>query len=196
MSLRSYVFTALSNGIYMAFGGEFIEKIEYYVKRKQNCVFAAYLTEAGVYFKIISEDDFDGHIDEYIASVDIDWEIESSQINSEIARKMAKELLESFEADVVMRWKEGRLDSQKSINALNKLFESMSPMFEPNSAEIDAVLKMGEEKPLSKDEKRRLLRKSLEMIKKNAEKRGDEVTLERLSGNIDVIIERILNEDE
>ena len=200
MSLRDCMLQFLKLSVRTALDGtpSFYEKINYYMNRQEDCIFAAHATEGGVWFRVLPEAEFDEHINEYIGSVDIGWEIQSSQINSEIAHKMARELLDSFESDTVKRFKAGKLDSQKPICVADELLNALSP--EPTWEELQAIAREGQENPLTMEQSRKLLRKTFDLLKSNAEKRGDKETFEQLSGDLDKMVDDVLharfNEDE
>jgi hypothetical protein len=81
---------------------------------------------------------------------------------------------------------------KKSMRSL--LQEMFRVTQEPFEKEIEEIIKLGEENPLSPDEKRNLLRLSLERIKAGAERRRDQKTLEGFKNGIDAMINRIMEE--
>lgn len=77
-------------------------------------------------------------------------------------------------------------DELKSI--INEASQASTDLGE----EVAAVLKLGQERPLSHDEAVGLLTRVLALLRDGAESRGDEVTLRALSGDLDGIIERVM----
>ena len=58
--------------------------------------------------------------------------------------------------------------------------------------EVEAVLAEGRERPLSRDEAAKLLRRVITVLRDNASRRGDQAALRSLTGDINNLVERII----
>lgn len=82
-----------------------------------------------------------------------------------------------------------RIDIREELNTIiNEAYEASNDL----GTEIAAVLKLGRERPLSHEEALGLLTQLLAVLKDNAQRSGDEITLRALSGDLDGIIERVM----